>query len=114
MKALNADEIKDIVEETIQTWYEDNVEYGIKNIVERAVSEEFDGRMKELKTYDRERFKIEREVCKKVDELVDKRLPQLVTSAVTSKVKEVENDLLVELVRRSLNFQGEEYNESEM
>lgn len=113
--------IENAIKKIVQEWYEDKVE-DIKDIVDRevrediarAVSEEFDGRVKDLKKYGRERLKTEQEVYNKVDELVNKRLPKLVERTVSSEVKGIENDLLVELVRRSLNFQKGGHNESEM
>lgn len=87
--------IKKIIEEEVGDWYDDKIT--------REVSDEFEARTKDLKEYDNERWEVRKEVYDKVDELVDKRIEIL----VGSKVKQIENDLLVELVRRSLNFPNE-------
>lgn len=109
------------IKKIIQGWYEDEVgdiedivAREVRGAVAREVSEEFDKRAEDLKKHDRERYRIENEVYDKIEKLVDERLSRLVANAVSSKVKEIENDLLVELVRRSLNFQKGERNESEV
>lgn len=84
--------IKKNVEEEVQDWYD--------NKIAREVSDEFNARTKDLKEYDNERWEVRQEVYNKVDELVNHRIEEL----AESKVKQIENDLLVELVRRSLNF----------
>lgn len=84
--------IKKIVEEEVEDWYDDKIA--------REVSDEFDARTKELKEYNDERWEVRKEVYDKVDELVNDRIEIL----AKSKVKQIENELLVELVRRSLNF----------
>lgn len=84
--------IKKIVTEEVEDWYDDKIA--------REVSEEFDTRTKDLKEYDNERRKVREEVYDKVDELVNNRIELI----AESKVKQIENDLLVELVRRSLSF----------
>lgn len=84
--------IKKIVQEEVEDWYD--------NKIAREVSSEFETRTEDLKEYDNERWKVRKEVYDKVDELVNDRIEIL----AESKVKQIENDLLVELVRRSLNF----------
>lgn len=84
--------IKKIIEEEVQDWYD--------NKIAREVSNEFDTRTKDLKEYDNERWEAREGVYDKVDELVNNRIELI----AESKVKQIENDLLVELVRRSLNF----------
>lgn len=113
--------IEKAIEEIVQRRYEDEVgsiedivDREVREAVAREVSEEFDRRAEDLKKHDRERYRVENEVYGKIKKLVDERLPQLVANAVSSKVKEIENDLLVELVRRSLNFQKGGRNESEV
>lgn len=112
---------KNAIKEIVQEWYEDEVgrtedivAEEVREAVARKVSEEFDKRAEDLKKHDRERYRVENEVYDKIEKLVDERLPQLVADTISSKVKEIENDLLVELVRRSLNFQKGERNESEV
>ena len=92
--------IKKIVEEEVQDWYD--------NKIAREVSDEFNTRTKDLKEYDNERWEVRKEVYDKVDELVNHRIEEL----AESKVKQIENDLLVELVRRSLNFPNGEQDEN--
>ena len=84
--------IKKIIEEEVTDWYDAKIA--------REVSDEFNTRTKNLKEYDNERWEVRKEVYDKVDELVDNRIEEL----AEAKVKQIENDLLVELVRRSLSF----------
>ncbi|MBR2492241.1 MAG: hypothetical protein IKB64_02075 [Paludibacteraceae bacterium] len=92
--------IKKIIEEEVKDWYDCKIA--------REVSEEFDTRTKDLKEYDNERWEVRKGVYDKVDELVNNRIELI----AESKVKQIENYLLVELVRRSLSFPNGEQDEA--
>lgn len=92
--------VTDIVEEEVKDYMDVWFDRDLKG----KISDEFDSRKNDIKkyskAYDKMSTEAKKEVYDKVESLVENRL----NNVVRCSVKEVENDLLVELTRRAINM----------
>ena len=90
----------DIVDEEIK----DYMDRWFDRDLEEKISNEFDSRKDDIKkhskAYDKMSTEAKKEVYDKVDSLVENRLNDI----IRCNVKEVENNLLVELTRRAIDM----------